>query len=269
MKLGWPLVSGALLLAAAWACQRAVGRDPVGQGRGTPTTGVSATGPGQNETAAPGASQHLAPPAGLVSAASPDVSVPFDQRVYLVPLSTELPAEDLALVERALGAFYALEVTKLPPVPLPDRALNATRRRYRAEKLLDLLGEQAPRDAFRVLGLTAVDISTTKDKIQDWGILGLATLDGRTCVISRFRTRRGASEPVAQIRFAKTAVHEIGHTLGLEHCPTRGCLMEDARGTVFTTDREYDLCADCREKLQKKGFGVGATRGAIPWPAPW
>ena len=43
----------------------------------------------------------------------------------------------------------------------------------------------------------------------------------------------------ARERFAKTAVHEIGHTLNLSHCETQGCLMEDATGKVSTTDGEY------------------------------
>jgi archaemetzincin len=266
MKVSWPLAWGAVLFAVA--CQR-VGGDPAAQGRtAAQTTRVAPRPPHQAATVGPSANRQLDPPPRFLPSPDPGASPAPEKQVYLVPLGNELPAEDLALVERALGAFYDLEVAKLSPVTLPDWTLNATRSRYRAERLLELLSQQAPRDAFRVLGLTAVDISTTKGTIQDWGILGLATLDGRTCVISRFRTRRGTSEPMARIRFAKTAVHEIGHTLGLLHCSQRGCLMEDARGTVFTTDREYDLCPACREKLADKGFrALGATE-TIPWPKP-
>jgi archaemetzincin len=176
-------------------------------------------------------------------------------------LGAELPIADAQYVATALRAFYDLEVVEMPAVPLPKEAYYAPRKRYRAEKLLDTLEQIIPTDGYRILGLTGVDISTTKDDNPDWGILGLATLDGKVCVVSAFRTRRGATAEQARIRLGKTAVHEIGHTLGLEHCPNAGCLMQDAKGSVLTTDSEYDLCDRCRNRMSL----VNATR-PIPWP---
>jgi archaemetzincin len=178
-------------------------------------------------------------------------------------LGAELPIADAQYVATALRAFYDLEVVEMPAVPLPKEAYYAPRKRYRAEKLLDTLEQIIPTDGYRILGLTGVDISTTKDDNPDWGILGLATLDGKVCVVSAFRTRRGATAEQARIRLGKTAVHEIGHTLGLEHCPNAGCLMQDAKGSVLTTDSEYDLCDRCRNRMSL----VNATR-LIPWPLP-
>ena len=168
----------------------------------------------------------------------------------------------------SLAAFYAMDITMLPRTPLPSDAYYPPRSRYRAEKLLDHLLAALPSDGFRVLGLTGHDISTTKDEYEDWGILGLATVDGEACVISSFRARRGSKNAEhARIRLGKTAVHEIGHTLGLPHCPNQGCLMEDARGTVATTDTEYDLCPDCRARLERNGYSL-AKGVPIPWPRP-
>nr|HMR10786.1 zinc-dependent metalloprotease family protein [Polyangiaceae bacterium] len=150
---------------------------------------------------------------------------------------------------------------------LPKAAYYSPRRRYRAEKLLSFLEKRAPADASRVLGITAVDISTTKKPYKDWGVLGLANVDGSSCVMSSFRCKRKAKNAEhARQRFGKVAVHEIGHTFGLSHCPNRGCLMEDAKGSVLTSDREYDLCADCRQKLIRRGYSLAS--GDPPWPKP-
>jgi archaemetzincin len=190
-------------------------------------------------------------------------------RVYVQPLGAELPNASVDFVRTSLLAFYELEVLVLDRVELPAWALNRTKTRYRAEKLLELLEQRLPRGGFRILGLTCSDISTTKGKFADWGILGLATIDGRACVISTFRTRRQAkSAEHARIRLGKTAVHEIGHTLGLGHCPNQGCLMQDARGTVLTTDGEYDLCEDCRAELVRRGHRLASSEIPIPWPRP-
>ncbi len=168
------------------------------------------------------------------------------------------------MVSAALGAFYNVELTVQNAAPMPQRAYYRPRSRYRAEILLEELEKAAPAGADRVLGLTNVDISTSKPPYDDWGILGLASLGGRVCVLSSFRCKRKSKSPTHALeRLAKTAVHELGHTFGLEHCPNQGCIMEDGQGSVLTTDHERDLCPDCRAKLVKNGY---LKDGAVsPW----
>jgi len=172
-------------------------------------------------------------------------------------------ATSAALVGRALSAFYDVNVGVAKVEPLPPFAFYAARGRYRAEKLLDHLAARHE-DASRVLGVTAADISTTKGNVADWGILGLASIDGRACVLSSFRCRRSARDARhAAERLGKTSVHELGHTFGLEHCKTHGCLMQDGGGTVLTTDGERDLCADCRARIGARGLLRANARS--PW----
>jgi archaemetzincin len=188
--------------------------------------------------------------------------------LYVQPLGDALPDQDVALVMTALAAMIGLHPKLLPRTALPAEAYRPARRRYRAEKLLDFLDGRLPADGVRILGLTGTDISTTKGPVFDWGVLGLGRLDGASSVISAFRCRKTARDPAhARVRLAKVAVHETGHTLGLSHCPNRGCLMEDAEGRVATCDREYDFCPRCRALLAAAGRPIPSTP-AIPWPRP-
>jgi archaemetzincin len=195
-------------------------------------------------------------------------SVPEKHILLIQPLGAEIPKEDMTLVEQALVGFYNVQIRVLPQVDLPKQAYYEPRQRYRAEKILPFLLEKLPSDGNYILGLTSADISTDKGSIKDWGILGLASLGGKECVISSFRCHKrllqGAS---ASILLAKVAVHEVGHTMGLDHCITRGCLMEDAGGLARTCNREFDICPRCRILLRARGSAI-PDQPLIPWPRP-
>jgi archaemetzincin len=176
------------------------------------------------------------------------------ETVALQPLGDGISDADVAQVQRALEGVMGMTVQVLPRAALPKSAWYPPRQRYRAEKLLTVLATLRPPEARRILGITAVDISTSKDAYVDWGVLGLGTIDGDAGVFSLFRCKKGARDAAhARERLAKVAVHELGHTLGLEHCPHDGCLMHDAEAKVSTTDTETDFCETCRRRLRAAG----------------
>ena len=172
------------------------------------------------------------------------------QSIAIQPLG-KLDPRLIESVRKQLVGQYNADVTVCREQNLPKAAYYPPRGRYRAEKLLSYL-KTIDTKSTKVLGLTTVDISTTKDKYVDWGILGLGEVGGRTCVVSTFRMRgskQNASNALFRERFAKVVSHELGHTYGLQHCPVKGCLMEDCKGTVKTVDQEHGFCAKCKEHL--------------------
>jgi archaemetzincin len=197
---------------------------------------IHAPGPA-SETEAP-----ASPPVEPEDEDEPDAIAEYRAKVILVPLRSF--SEDLIhAVEAALRAELAVEVEVHAPVQLPESAYYAPRKRYRADELLDFLDSYAVDagidPAVKLLGLTEVDISTTREPHEDWGIFGLGNSPGQSAVVSSKRlTRRPKDREHVQFRVATTAVHEIGHTFGLPHCGEKQarCVMLDAEGGIENTD---------------------------------
>ncbi|MBU0551173.1 hypothetical protein KKB55_09280 [Myxococcota bacterium] len=153
------------------------------------------------------------------------------------------PLDQAQAVASALRA-YGFEVTLAPTRPLPKAAYYPPRKRYRADRLLAHLNALHPEG--KILGLTTRDISTTKGAHQDWGVFGLGELGGRAAMVSTHRLKRGARDAAHRLRRLRhTAIHEVGHLVGLPHCEEPDCLMQDAHGSIKNTDTSDHLGPDC------------------------
>ena len=185
---------------------------------------------------------------------SPSTTQTVDKLVvHMIPLGA-IPLADLETADKGLRAQAPFVVTIEERWPLPESA-RTEKVRYSADALLTYLQKVPANPRDKVLGVTDVDIVTEKNGVPNWGILGLGDIAGKTCVISTYRMRRkfepggGASEALVRERLWKISIHELGHTLGLQHCPNKGCLMQDAHGTVKTVDDEHDLCTECSARF--------------------
>ncbi|HNF47794.1 MAG TPA: hypothetical protein PKO18_08835 [Chitinophagales bacterium] len=165
-------------------------------------------------------------------------------------------------VKNALEKYYGFNVVLLPETVLPPNAFTPVKSpRYRADSLLLYLQKIKPDSVNYIMGITEADISTTKKdasgkiknpatKYADWGIMGLAFRPGNAAVISTFRIKSSDKALFAQ-RLEKIALHELGHNLGLPHCPSKSCFMNDANESISTIDNEKtELCSSCKQHLR-------------------
>jgi archaemetzincin len=167
------------------------------------------------------------------------------------------PTKMLPAVARGIKYVYGFKVDVLEPRRLPKVTWYAPRKRHRADQLLDWMRtELLPKHSHCrwILGLTRADISVTKGEHKDWGVLGLGEMGGRVAMVSSFRTHKKLRKPhTALRRTVKVANHEIGHMMGLPHVKGAGCLMNDAEGSVLTTDQETGLlCQPTVDYIEKK-----------------
>lgn len=165
----------------------------------------------------------------------------------LVQPFKDINSGDVAEVAKQIRKLYP-KVKILEPVDLPTKSYYKPRNRYRADSIISFLSKNT-RKSFVTIGLTTKDISATKGNIKDFGIMGLGFRPGTSCVASSFRLDKKKSNE----QLFKVAIHELGHTQGLKHCPEKKCFMRSAEGKN-PTDEETDFCKKCKQILINKNW---------------
>jgi archaemetzincin len=132
-------------------------------------------------------------------------------------------------------------------LPLSQEAFDKKRGQYRSNQVLSTIQRYAiDKKMDRVLGILNVDIFLPGLNF----VFGEAAFPGKAALISLWRLkpefhRSPPNRDIFAERSLKEAIHEVGHTLGLRHCPRSSCVMHFSN-SIFDTDKKQALlCDEC------------------------
>ncbi len=169
--------------------------------------------------------------------------------LYLVPIG-EVDQDILGYLGKALGREVGKRCELAPALPEPLYAYNEGRGQYLSSAILRELGSLDLPRAHRLLGVADLDLYVPELNF----VFGQASLRGKEAIIALPRLRQSfyglPDDPgLLHQRAVKEAVHELGHTYGLGHCPDRLCVMHFSNSLHDTDIKGRSFCRNCRADL--------------------
>jgi archaemetzincin len=170
-------------------------------------------------------------------------------KILLAPIGD---VDDAILNELSSGLKnvfgYAIEIR--PPSNIPEQTCDPKRSQYNASELLAFLKKIRLKSGEKILGVTGIDLFAEGLNF----VFGQAEMGGSAAIISLARLQQEfyGSPPDRRLlteRTLKEAVHELGHTFNLVHCPDPGCVMHFSNNLHDTDIKSFAFCPNCQPKM--------------------
>lgn len=180
--------------------------------------------------------------------------------IHLVPLAggdAAIPAPGLESLEHLASALARAMRRPCRILPEPfdiSFAEDRERRQYYSTAVLQKLERACDPDA-RILGVTSCDLYVPVLTF----VFGEAQLDGNCAIVSTARLHEEfygmpKRDDLLRERLFKEALHELGHTFGLRHCPDWRCVMTSSHAVERLDVKTAEFCRTCRQPVFDNGY---------------
>jgi archaemetzincin len=169
--------------------------------------------------------------------------------IRLQPVGEGVALEALDELATALARTFSASCHVAPQPIDAAFAFDRLRSQYYATLILEQLSRMADGQT-RLLGITELDLFVPVLTF----VFGEAQLGGHCALISRRRLREEfyglpPNPEALRERTVKEAVHELGHTFGLRHCPDWRCVMASTHAVERVDVKSADFCARCAKTV--------------------
>lgn len=188
--------------------------------------------------------------------------------INIIPLSN-INKDILEYLQDNLGKIFKKETRVLYRISIPDYSYDQSIKQHNAESILNHLNKKLSLKNIRDINIAVLDLDIFVPRLNF--VFGMAVNFPRICLISTARLNplfysdlksspRGKSRliyiskedrKIFNERILKEAVHEIGHTLGLWHCPDYKCVMYFSNTLLDTDKKSNNFCTNCQNLLKK------------------
>jgi archaemetzincin len=169
--------------------------------------------------------------------------------IYIVPIA--IPAAHwLDPLEKTVAQCFGQPVKRMHCDIDLEKTYDFNRRQYNSSQILLQLINSAPADTLNILGVVAVDLFIP---ILTY-VFGEAQLSGIGALVSMHRLNNRLyglpdNNHLLRERLNKEAIHELGHTFGLLHCSTPGCVLSPSTYVEDIDQKKDQVCHECRAHI--------------------
>lgn len=183
----------------------------------------------------------------------------MESKVILRPLA-QIDSRILEILKHSLMQTFSCPVEVRTQIRSLDDAYDEKRKQYLSSRLLSILRSFRRGLGDRCLGIVDVDLYVPRLNF----IFGEADVSSGVAIISLYRLRQERyglpqDDGLFHGRAIKEAVHELGHTYYLSHCPDVKCVMRFSNCLADTDIKGDGFCPECQRRLKEMKDNVSAT----------